>query len=345
MVSQSPPPIYFSGHTHVDKVFTFESGEELIEGSGTVAAESTEFIMTTTAATSGSVYWGIRKVTVDADGNLNYSYFCDRGVNCRPTYEDEKQGFQSIPEGNIWTTYKWVEGEVENSSIFVGGNGTTDTVSAEIMNYLPTDEDITLRFIMPMAEKGYKLNNKNFSITDGAVAKDLSGIVLTVEGSVSAGTTVEQFLEKDFTRKSEFVTVSLSQEEVITPELSYPVSIFEDEPITAEVTNSNEFLSLIWIRNKKEFAEGDEFSIMFDNYQPTETIFLVYITKNGAAGRTQFKTTVNAVINEPDEEIYEEPEEEEVPDIDEADEDIADEETVDEENKKIKKSGCSTLII
>ena len=347
MVSQSPPPIYFSGHTHVDKIFTFESGDELVEGSGTVAAESTEFVMTTTAATSGSVYWGIRKVEVDADGNLNYSYFCDHGVNCRPTYEDEEQGFQSIPEGNIWTTYNWVDGEAEDSSIFVGGNGTSDTVSAEIMNYLPTDEDITLRFIMPPAEKGYKLDNKNFSITDGAVAKDLSGIVLTVQGSIAAGTTYEQFLAKDFTRKSEFVTISPSQEDVVTPEISYPVSIFENESISAKVTNSEKFLSLIWIRNNKEFAEGGDFSVMFEDYQSTETIFLVYVTKSGAAGRTQFETVVNAVIEEePDEDVYEEPEEETVPDVDEVDgEETIDDEISDEENNKIKKSGCSVLML
>ena len=346
MSLQSPPPTYFSGHTHVDKVFTFNSGDELVAGSGAIAIENMEFIMTTTAATSGSAYWGIRKVNVDTEGNLDYSYFCDRGVNCRPTYEDDQQGFQSIPAGNIWTTYKWVDGTVEDSSIFVGGNGITDTVNAEIMNYLPTEEDITLRFIMPFWEKGYRLDNKNFEITDGAVAKDLSGIILTVEGSIPAGTTYEQFLAKDFTRKSEFVTVSPSAEDVVTPEITYPVSIFEDEPITAQVTNSDEFLSLIWIRNKKEFAEGPDFSIIFDDYQSTETIFLVYITKNGAAGRTQFETAVNVVIEEPDEDLVEEPEEE-VPDIDEVEEeeDFVDEEIADEENEKIKRSGCSLLLL
>lgn len=303
-----------------------------------------EFIMTTTGATSGSLYWGVRKVDVDTDGNLDYNYYCERGMSCRPTYEDERQGFQSIPAGNIWATYSWIEGETENSSIFVGGNGFTDTVSTEIMNYLPSNEQITLRFILPLLEKGYKLDNKNFSITDGAAAKDLSGILLTVEGSIPAGTTYEQFLAKDFTRKSEFVTISPSVEEVVLPEITFPASIFENEPLTAEVTNSEDFISLIWIRNKKEFAEGGSFSILFDDYQSTETVFLVYITKNGSAGRTQFETTVNVVIEEPDEDFAEESEEEDIPDLSEVDEEMQDEEVSDDGNK-IKKSGCSIIIL
>lgn len=344
MTIQSPAPIYFSGHTHVDKVFTFESGDELIEGSGAIAIDDMEFIMTTTAATSGSGYWGIRKVEINKTGDVNYSYYCDKGISCRPTYDDEKKGFQSIPEGNIWTTYKWIAGEIEDSSIFVGGNGSSNTVNAEIMNYLPTDEDITLRFIMPLAEKGYRLDNKNFSIVDGAVSKDLTGIVLTVQGSISAGTTYEQFLAKDFVRKSEFITISPSQEEVTTPEITYPVTIFEDEPITAKVENSEDFISLIWIRNKIEFAEGNNFSIKFEDYQSSETIFLVYITKDGAAGRAQFETIVNVIVEEPDEDIQEEPEEL-IPDMDQADEDKVPDEEPDEENKKIKKSGCSVLVL
>jgi hypothetical protein len=300
--------------------------------------------MTTTAATSGSNYWGIRKVEIQSDDELSYNYSCDRGVNCRPTYEDEQKGFQSIPAGNIWTTYKWIAGEVEDSSIFVGGNGLTNTVNAEIMNYLPTKEDITLRFIMPMNEMGYKLDNKNFTISDGAASKDLSGIVLTVEGSISAGTTYEQFLAKDFVRKSEFVTISPSQKEAATPDITYPATIFENEPITAKVENSEDFVSLIWIRNKIEFAKGSEFSMIFEDYQSSETIFLVYVTKDGAAGRTQFETTVNVVIEEPDEN-YEEPEEEVSPDIDEVNEDEIPDEEPDETNSKIKKSGCSVVIL
>jgi len=344
MALQSPPPIYFSGHTHVDKVFTFESGEALVEGSGAVAIDDMEFIMTTTAATSGSGYWGIRKVEINETGDINYSYYCDRGISCRPTYDDEKKGFQSIPEGNIWTSYKWIEGEVEDSSIFVGGNGLTNTVNAEVMNYLPTDENITLRFIMPLAENGYKLDNKKFSIVDGAVSKDLTGIILTVEGSIAAGTTYEQFLAKDFVRKSEFVTISPSQEEVITPEITYPATIFENEPITAKVENSEDFVSLIWIRNKIEFAKGSKFSKIFEDYQSSETIFLVYVTKDGAAGRTQFETTVNVVVEESDEDIQEEPDET-IADIDQVDEDGIPDEEPDEENNKIKKSGCSLLVL
>lgn len=345
MSLQSPPPIYFSGHTHVDKIFNFASGDQLVEGSGAIAIENMEFIMTTTGATSGTEYWGIRKIEFndDDDGNVNYNYYCERGVSCRPSYDDEKKGFQSIPEGNIWTTYRWIEGEVEDSSVFVGGNGSSDTVNAEVMNYLPTDEDITLRFIMPLAENGYKLDNKKFSIVDGAVSKDLTGIILTVRGSILAGTTYEQFLAKDFSRKSEFVTLFPSVEEVITPEITHPVTIFEDEPIFAEVTNSDEFISLIWIRNKIEFADGSKFSTIFDDYQPSETIFLIYVTKNGAAGRTKFETIVNAVVEESDEDVQEEPEEG-TPDIYENDDEEEDE-VPDEGNEKIKKSGCSVIIL
>jgi len=330
MATKSSAPIYFSGHTHIDKVFTFETGEQLVEGSGVIATKDMEFIMTTTAATSGSGYWGIRKVKVDEEGDVDYNYYCDRGVSCRPTYDDEKKGFQSIPAGNIWTNYKWVNNETEDSSIFIGGDGTTDTVNAEVMNYLPTDENITLRFILPISERGYSITNKSFSITNGAVSKDMSAVFLTVEGTISAGTTFEQFQSKDFSRKSEFVTLAPSLDEILIPELSYPLSIFENEPLTAQVVNSDDFVSLIWLRNKIEVAQGAEFSETFDNYQSTETIFLVYVTKNGSVGRTQFQTVVNPIIEEPDEDTYEEPEEE-TPDIDENDEELISDEDFEEE--------------
>ena len=140
------------------------------------------------------------------------------------------------------------------------------------------------------------------------------------------------------------MTISPSQKEVTTPDITYPATIFENEPITAKVENSEDFVSLIWMRNKIEFAEGSEFSMIFDDYQSSETIFLVYVTKDGAAGRTQFETTVNVVIEEPDEDLQEEPEEL-APDIDEVDEDEIPDEEPDEINKKIKKSGCSLTLI
>ncbi|HPV20310.1 MAG TPA: metallophosphoesterase [bacterium] len=342
---QFPPPIYFSGHTHKDRLYLFEKDSELVDGSGVYAKDDMEFIMTTTAATSGQLYWGFRKVDVGVTGDVSYNYTCERGVNCMPGSETEK-GFQSVPAGNMWVTYKWNSFGNETESIFAGGDGSADSVSAEVMNYLPTEEPVTLRFFMP-AGKSYKIENPKFHISNAAVSKDMTTLILTVKGSIAAGSEMDKFLAKDFSRKVEFVTVTPSTATVVEPQIDSPASIFEDEPLSAEVKNGDEFLSLVWIRNKIEFAQGKSFSVKFDNYQNVETIFLIYIDKSGVHGTALFKTDIQKrPEEEPDEEVSEEIEEISDPDMIEIDEiqEDSDEDSDTQEAKK-KKSGCSVTVI
>ncbi|HSW60668.1 MAG TPA: hypothetical protein VLJ60_07695, partial [bacterium] len=267
------------------------------------------------------------------------------GVNCMPSSETEK-GFQSVPAGNMWVTYSWNSFGNDNESIFTGGDGFSDTVNAEVMNYLPTEEPVTLRFFLP-AGKSYKIENPKFHISNAAVSKDMTTLILTVKGSIAAGSSMEDFLAKDFSRKVEFVTVTPSVATVVEPQIEYPQTIFEDEPLSAEVKNGDDFLSLVWIRNKIEFAQGKSFSVKFDNYQDVETIFLVYIDKSGVHGTALFKTDVQVrPEEEPDEEVSEEIEETADPDvtgIDEIQEDS--DEDSDTEAPKKKKSGCSVTVI
>jgi hypothetical protein len=341
MTTQSPPPIYFSGHTHKDRLYLFDKGAELVPESGVYANDDMEFIMTTTAATSGQLYWGFRKVDVGVTGEVSYNYTCGRGENCMPDSETDK-GFQSVPAGNMWVTYKWGD---KKESIFTGGDGFSETVSAEVMNYLPTQEPVFLRFFLP-AGKSYKVENPKFHISNAAVSKDMTTLVLTVKGKIAAGSSMEDFLQKNFSRKVEFVTVSPASISAVKPEIEHPESIFEDEPLTAEVKNGDEFISLVWIRNKIEFAQGTSFSVKFDNYQDVETIFLLYITRNGFHGTALFKTAVERYIEEPDEEAVEEVDETKLPDLEEIPEvdEVTDEDAAKDDVKK-KKSGCSITII
>lgn len=96
LTKKAKPPIYFSGHTHHDKIFTFEKGEKLLENVDVdlTAPEKMEFIMTTTMATSGSGdYWGFRRVAM-SDDEVSYNYSCERYENCSVK---NGSGMQSVP--------------------------------------------------------------------------------------------------------------------------------------------------------------------------------------------------------------------------------------------------------
>ncbi|MGI6393411.1 MAG: metallophosphoesterase family protein [bacterium] len=345
MTKQSPPPICFSGHTHKDAVYYFEKGEELVKGSGVLAKDDMEFIMTTTGATSGKKYWGFRKIDVSVTGDVSYNYTCDRGVDCFPD-DNNNKGFQSVPSGNMWVKYNWETFGGSLDSIFTGGDGFTDTVNAEVINYLPTEEPVLLRFFMP-ANSGYKVENSKFSITNAGLSNDGKMLILIVKGSIEAGTELDKFLAKNFSRKVEFVTVKPSSTPATNPVVEHSESIFDDEPIVANVSNGEDFLSLVWTRNEVEFAQGDSFSVMFDDYEETETVTLTYISKNGAHGTASFTTEIKErPVEEPDEELVEEDLESfDLDNFEENDTEINDIEIIDEEPAKKKKSGCSVTTV
>ena len=362
LTKKANPPIYFSGHTHHDKVFTFEKGTELIPDTGVIAPEKMEFIMTTTMATSGSGdYWGFRRVEM-SDDEVSYNYTCERYENCSVK---NGSGMQSIPSGNLWVNYSWQHGSENKESIFAGGDGTAIKVTAEIVNYLPTEEDVTLRFIMPVSESGYQIDNENFKIVDAAASADQSNkVIIIAKGKIAAGSELDAFYNRNFTKFTDYVTISpITEGKAPVPEIEYTHNASETVPASAKVLNSDEFISLIWQMKAPEdqtaidFASGDSFTYL-PNIITYGTwnwdFYLRYATLTGASGIVSFTVifdfpedenccgeTDGDDNQEPVEDIpqEEEPQDTEQEDIDEE----PDEDT--EPLKKKSSSGCSAIIL
>ena len=362
LAKKKNPPIYFSGHTHHDKVFTFEKGAELIPDTGVIAPEKMEFIMTTTMATSGSGdYWGFRRVEM-SDDEISYNYTCERYENCG--INKSTRGMQSVPAGNLWVRYSWQQGYEDTESIFAGGSGYAQNVTAEIVNYLPTEEDITLRFIMPAAQYGYKLDNENFEIVDAAASNDQSKVVIIAKGKVAAGSTLDAFYNRNFTKFTDYVTISPAEEwEVPVPEIEYShyVEYNREEvtvPASAKVLNADKFASLIWQRKDDwsdkifDFAYGESFeddniAFCINDFN----FYLRYTTPNGASGTISFYVkcrvkedpwTDDDCCAETDDDNYQP--DEGIPETG-SDEDTEPEETDSDDTDNAKKSkGCSITV-
>jgi 3',5'-cyclic AMP phosphodiesterase CpdA len=341
--TQIPAPIYFAGHTHWDRIYKYESGQELVPGTGVFASDSMEFVITTTASTKGESYWGFRKVEITPEGEVSYNYDCEKGVNCLP-HDVLNPGFQSIPAGNMWVTYKWTSIVGNEASIFIGGDNLTEIVSAEIVNYLPTKEPVTLRFLMPALRKGYILDNEDFEIFQTGLSKDLKTMIIVVKGAIDAGSKGDEFLYKLFDKNEVKVSISPDSVDPPSPDIDYSPYILSNEKIIATVNNSEDYLSIIWERDGTSISQGKYLDIFFEDYKNTETIIMTYIAKNGAFGQTVLNINIEEYIEELDEEIVEEPDETEEPDefIDEA---VDEEPDMDEIIHMRKKKGCSVLVI
>ena len=355
------PPIYFSGHTHHDKVFTFDKGAELIENTGVIAPDKMEFVMTTTMATSGSGdYWGFRKVEM-SDNEVSYNYTCERYENCG--LNKSMHGMQSVPSGNMWVRYSWQYGSENKESIFSGGDGTAQKVTAEIVNYLPTEEDVTLRFIMPKSEYGYKLDSENFKIVDAAASAEQSKVIIIAKGKIAAGSELDAFYNKNFTKFTDYVTISpVTEGEVPVPEIEYTQNASDIIPASGKVLNSDEFSSLIWRVKAPEdqtvtdFASGDSFTFLPNTITYGTwnwDFYLRYTTLTGASGIVSFTVIFDFPEDEnccgetdgsdnqkPDEEFSgtETDEDNEPDESEEPDEDT-------ETTGKKSSSGCSAIIL
>jgi len=121
------PIYYFTGHAHRDRVFFFQKGETIIPQANVVASKDIVFIQTTTLASSGESYWGIREVKKAEDGNVTYQMDCSPTESCLPNKSNKPEGFQSVPAGNYWVEYRWGN---TGTSLFLGGDGKTPEVTA-----------------------------------------------------------------------------------------------------------------------------------------------------------------------------------------------------------------------
>ena len=362
MAKKAKPPIYFSGHTHLDKIFTFEKGTELIPNTGVIASDKMEFIMTTTMATSGSGdFWGFRRVEM-SDDEVSYNYTCGRYENCG--LDKSIHGMQSVPAGNLWVNYSWQYGSENRESIFAGGDGTAIKVTAEIVNYLPTEENVTLRFIMPKAQYGYKLDNENFKIVDAAASRDQSKVIIIVKGKTAAGSKLDAFYNRNFTKFTDYVTISPEEElEVPLPEIKYTQNASETVPASAKVLNADKFISLIWQvkipeeQTAVDFASGDSFTYMPNTITYgtwNVDFYLRYTTLTGASGivsftvRFDFPEDEDCCCGETDGDDHESDEntkqEEEIPETGADEDNVQDDSDSDDTDNAKKSKGCSITV-
>lgn len=313
LTEKNYPPVYFSAHDRQDSVSVFDPGSELVENSGIFANQKMEFVSTAPLSGSGKGYLGFRKVEVLSVENSNaeflyndvsYNYTCGRYKNCQPD-DPEKRGMQSVPAGNMWVKYSWESESGEKESLFNGGDGSSESVTAEIVNWLPTDEEVTLRFIMPAAKYGYKLDNANFTFADAVASSDLSTVFLTVKGKIAAGSSLNDFYEKNFTKFTDYVTISPSDtKEIPIPLVDFPEKIDVAEMMVHNlwVRNAFKFSSLIWqveiqYMNSDpqlfDFAGGEEI-VMDDIVQKTfsSNYNLRYTTPDGISGKLEFTTKI-----------------------------------------------------
>lgn len=294
--------IYFAGQNCEDSVISFDEYEEIVPNSGITSPKKTEFVYTTAMSGEGNGYSGFRKVKTANDSNLtpSYSYTCGRYKNCQPD-DPEKRGMQSVPAGNMWVKYSWESESGEKESLFNGGDGSSESVTAEIVNWLPTDEEVTLRFIMPAAKYGYKLDNANFTFADAVASSDLSTVFLTVKGKIPAGSALDDFYNKNFTKFTDYVTISPSNaREIPTPLVDFPEKIDVAEMMVHNVwvRNAFKFSSLIWqvqiqYMNSDpqifDFAGGEDIELD-DIVQKTfsHNYYLRYTTPDGISGKLGF---------------------------------------------------------
>ena len=364
LTKKAKPPVYFSGHTHHDKIFTFEKGTKLLENVNVdlTAPEKMEFIMTTTMATSGSgKYWGFRRVEM-SDDKISYNYTCERFENCG--IDSSIRGMQSVPSGNLWVDYSWKNGSGNKKSIFVGGDGSASSVKAGITNYLPTEEEVMLRFILPATKTGYKLDNENFKFVDAVVSSDLSKVIIIVKGSIAAGSALDSFYERDFTETIDFVTISPISEnqEAPVPDVDFPEKIeITDSGISgthASVKNHEYFSTLIWraeINGKfSDFASGESVDMenIVDSLGNPAHVSLRYTTPDGISGKLDFTAEIeenyDCCAETGDEDIPDEETVESTPDEEPAQESGDPGSEIPENPAKTEKksgSGCSTIIL
>lgn len=363
LTNKNYPPVYFSGHDRQDSVSVFDPGSELVENSGIFANQKMEFVSTAPLSGSGKGYRGFRKVEVLSVENSNaeflyndvsYNYTCGRYKNCQPD-DPEKRGMQSVPAGNMWVKYSWESGSGEKESLFSGGDGSSESVTAEIVNWLPTDEEVTLRFIMPAAKYGYKLDNANFTFADAVASSDLSTVFLTVKGKIPAGSTRDDFYDKNFTKFTDYVTISPSTQGVkAVPEAHFPEKIVINgvTQYGAYVKNYRDFSSLIWQVQIQymgsdpkifDFAAGEGIDLN-DIVEKTYSrkYYLRYTTPDGISGRLEFTPEIEEDYDNGCCDGYDE--EDNTSDTDSADS-ASDSEEKGGSSQKKSGSGCSTMVL
>lgn len=352
MVTELPrPPMYFAGHTHGDALYRYETGNEIIPGTALFAPQEMIFTQTKSAASSGEIYWGIRPLYQDLDtGVTGISYLCTDDTDCNPDKEGDKAGFPSIPLGNFWVEYS----AGETTSLYIGGDGVSTTAQATVVNFLPTDERYRLRFVMPAKELGYLFDAEDPVIDDAMISTDRTTMLITAKGTVTAGSTIEGFLKREFLRSD--ATASLGPDTIAAPEpeVEYEEWIPWADPLHFTVKNPDDYFHLIWHRDGKPVRDAAEFKEKFQPYHPKEAIELLYIARNGAFGVKNFAVDVeeetpddDALLSDEDE-TKNEKDENDIPDEEEMSDDAItthDSLPTDTDIAEPKDDGCGCSVV
>ncbi len=288
------PIAYFSGHAHIDRNNCFKKGENLIPDTDITASKDVCFYQTTTAASSGSHYWGIRPVSFE-NGVFHANYLCDGDEPCYPD-SSEHPGFQSIPTGNLWVEYHWKD----QSSLYLGGDGTSEVVRATVTNYLPTNVPVTLRFILPSHDGGYSINNTDFSIDGIAQSENGALTYLTVSGTIAAGTTEEQFLKKDFhaTKLDISVKVEKGSSDGIHPVIVCPETVQAEETVQCEIDDNKKLISYAWTVNGVLLSARPTISFPAEQCDGQCTVSVKVFDTYGRNGTAETTVAVTEPTNE-----------------------------------------------
>ncbi len=344
LANMDNPPIYFSGHTHYDRNYHFKPGDELIPNTGIRAKKDMNFVITTTAATSGEIFWGIREVRISTSNNgletINMNYLCDSN-DCQPNKTGKKQGFQSVPLGNLWVEYSWGN---KQKSIYRGGDGKSESVAVKIENYLPTEEKIVLRFVLPALQTGFQFDSQDVNFTDVYLSEDKKTVLISAKTTIDAGTTKEDFFAKNFESKGTVKQFSIvkSTNNALVPEVSYDKIVEFGNPIIFKVTNADKYFHLVWEKSGKILQETSNLTFLPETYSETEMFTLKYIDKHGAFGEVSFSVKMKKP------EVQDEDSLEEVNEIVNDADYKNDEEIItdnDEPQKISKNSGCSCSLM
>jgi len=179
LVKQHHVSHVFIGHNHFDQFWQFNTDDPIFDregnpvGASITSARPLTIVQTTTMSAGvddPASYNGYRLMEV-VDGYVQSINFID----------NDEMRVQSVPGGNLW--YE----EINN-------DGTSDDAMITVVNAMPTDLDVSLKFLTAGSPGGYKVinvtANASLPITDVGLG-ERGEVVLYTHGSV-AGTNFDE---------------------------------------------------------------------------------------------------------------------------------------------------------
>ena len=201
---------------------------------------------------------------------------------------------------------------------------------------------IVLRFLMPANPSGYAIDSDDFVIDDIALSEDKSVAYIILRGSIDAGSTEEQFYDKDFHKTELEITLKkeIGSHDGLHPTIVCPDEVFRGDEIVCSVENSKEFIRFVWKVDGTLVSADQTISFSSNKCSATCDVSVQLFDKFGRFGDASTSVAVN---EQPVEEPDEQPEIDEMPDEDSVDDDSSLDEDV--ENKPVKTGSCTALFV